>query len=188
MLSVHTKINDINCDDWTSHHWSFMVREDGCISQDWHMDDEHGHFCIFPIYPCGDRVKSDGNYPSMQEENWDDYYDVCVIPGTHKIPFKKSGMEVSIEKYKGEVLRLHLEVGQVLVACANLVHCGGPSANVSDMMGTERGLDPKTVNGVSGGIGAFKNLSIHGYLRNNQQTTMAGNDKVGEATYSPTFV
>lgn len=41
------------CEKWSSHHWSFRVREDGCICQDWHMDDKDGHFCILPIYPCG---------------------------------------------------------------------------------------------------------------------------------------
>ena len=182
------------CKKWSSHHWSFMVREDGCIFQDWHMDDKDGHFCILPIYPCGNVKDKDSEdedtdekviNPSEEGIHWEDYYTVQVIPGTHKIPFKPLGMKVPVEDYAGKVLCLNLQVGQMLVACANLVHCGGPSANVIDMIGTEQGL---AAEGEHGGIGAFKNLSLHGYLRYHNQTMMANNEKIGEATFVPTFV
>ena len=179
--TIEDKDPQVKC-NWSSFHWSFMAREEGCISQDWHMDDEHGHFCIFPMYPCADSVETDGNYPSVQEENCDHYYQVCVIPGTHTIPFKPIGMEVPIEKYNGKVLRLHLEVGQVLIACANVVHCGGPSANIIDMFGTEKGLPKSTY------IGALKNLAIHGYLRQDEKSNMENDGKIGEKTFFPDFV
>ena len=160
-----------------------MAREKGCISQKWHMDADHGHFCIFPMYPCADSVQSDGNYPSVQDENWDDYYDVCVIPHTHTVPFKQYGMGIPIEKYYGKVLRLHLQVGQVLIADANLVHCEGPSANIIDMFGTEKFQNDKEM------IGAIKNLAIHGYLRKHDETLIMesdGNEK--QQIYFPEFV
>ena len=182
------------CKKWSSHHWSFMVREDGCIFQDWHMDDKDCHFCILPIYPCGNVKDKDTEdedtdekviNPSEEGIHWEDYYTVQVIPGTHKIPFKPLGMKVPVEDYAGKVLCLKLQVGQMLVACANLVHRGGPSANVIDMFGTQPNLNG---NEKEEFIGAFKNLAIHGYLRHDNKKTMAMNEKIGEVTFPPTFV
>ena len=68
MEKMQNDKKDILPEKWSSYAWSFMVREEGCIHQDWHMDDEHGHFCIMPIYPCGDVENSKRNfkYLSMQ--------------------------------------------------------------------------------------------------------------------------
>lgn len=94
-------------------------------------------------------------------------------------------MELPVDEYAGKVLCLKLQVGQMLVACANLVHCGGPSANVIDMFGTQPNLNQKEEEEF---IGAFKNLAIHGYLKHDNKKTMAMNEKIGEATFAPTFV
>ena len=137
--------------NWNAIYWSFMARSEKCGRQKWHCDYENGYFAVFPMYPYGTLPK----WFTENEDDTDLYYDIYVIRGSHKVPWKEV---VNKQDNVKNVLKLQLTTGQVLIAKANLVHSGGPNAHVPNMWGSRNYLEHKKY------IGAIKNLSIHAYV------------------------
>ena len=146
ILKVDSEINNINknivgTEIGKAIHMSLLARTENCPVQQWHRDRKTGFFCILPLYP-----------PTK--------YTVSVIKGSHKV--EDCHAPVSLKKCSGEVMHLELDVGQVLIGNAKIIHRGGPSSKIKRNM-------PMTYNKKGHSIGAFKNLSIHGYLSGNQE-------------------
>ena len=144
ILKVFTEMNNINMKVGTEIanpiHLSFLARTENCPVQQWHRDRKTGFFLILPLFP-----------PTK--------YTVSVIKGSHKV--EDCDAPVSLKKCRGEVMHLEVDVGQVLIGNAKIIHRGGPSSKFRDM--------PMSYNHKGHTIGAFKNLSIHGYLSGNQE-------------------
>ena len=111
VLQVCSEIHNVNMNIDTEVgnpiHWSFLGRNENCPAQQWHRDRKNGFFCIFSLYP-----------PTK--------YTVSVIKGSHEV--EDCDAPVSLKKCSQELIHLELEVGQVLIGDARIIHRGGPSS------------------------------------------------------------
>ena len=121
-------------------------------------NDEEGYFIVMPLYPF-----------SPFDDN-SCHYKLSVVKGSHKYKYDDTLPPGSRKCHLDDILHLDLQVGQVLVARANIWRRGGPNSNWYDLMGTVTFPNMKEVK-----IPAIKNVAIHGYLKK-RGTNDASND------------